>query len=154
MNVFVADEQDESLSSEPLRALAVNVLEAEGLPDGTEMSLVLVGVDDMSRYNERFMNRRGPTDVLAFPLEHLHPGKRPALEPNGPPLNLGDVFVCPRVVRSNAVAAGVPFPDELSLIVVHGILHLLGYDHFEDDEAATMEARETELLARVGRTRP
>ncbi|MEE8330251.1 MAG: rRNA maturation RNase YbeY [Acidimicrobiia bacterium] len=154
MNVFVADEQEEPLESEPLRSLAVNVLEAEGFPEGTEVSLVLVGVDDMQRYNERFMDRNGPTDVLAFPLEHLHPGKSPALSPNGPPLNLGDVFVCPKVVMANAAAAGVPFSDELYLMVVHGILHLLGYDHFEDDQAAAMEARETELLASVGRTRP
>ena len=154
MNVFLADEQDEPLEPEPLRALAVSVLEAEGIPEGTEMSLVLVGADDMQRYNERFMNRKGPTDVLAFPLEHLHPGQRPALQPNGPPLNLGDVFICPQIVGANAAAAGVPFPDELFLMVVHGILHLLGYDHFEDDQAAAMEAREAVLLASVGRTRP
>jgi probable rRNA maturation factor len=86
--------------------------------------------------------------VLAFPLEHLHPGQRPALSPNGPPLNLGDVFVCPAVVRDNAAAAGVGFLDEMSLMVVHGLLHLLGYDHFDDDEAELMEARETELLSR------
>jgi probable rRNA maturation factor len=154
MNIFLADEQGEPLESGSLRSLAADVLEAEGIPAGTEMSLVLVDIDDMQRYNERFMNREGPTDVLAFPLEHLHPGQRLALEPNGPPLNLGDVFVCPRVVRANADAAGVPFADELSLMVVHGVLHLLGYDHFDDEEAATMEAREVELLARVGRTRP
>lgn len=154
MNIFLADEQDEPLESGSLRTLAADVLEAEGVPAGTEMSLVLVGVGDMQRYNERFMDREGPTDVLAFPLEHLHPGQPPAIEPNGPPLNLGDVFVCPRVVRANADAAGVPFADELSLMVVHGVLHLLGYDHFDDEEAAAMEAREAELLARVGRTRP
>ena len=154
MNIFLADEQDEPLESGSLRALAADVLEAEGIPVGTEMSLVLVDIDDIQRYNERFMNREGPTDVLTFPLEHLHPGERPALEPNGPPLNLGDVFVCPKVVRANADAAGVPFADELSLIVVHGVLHLLGYDHYDDEEAAVMEAREAELLAWVGRTRP
>ena len=154
MNVFLADEQDEPISSGLLRSLAVGVLEAEGVPEGTEMSLVLVGVDEMQQYNERFMGRHGATDVLAFPLEHLHPGQRPALEPNGPPLNLGDVFICPRVVRSNASGAGVPFGDELSLMVVHGILHLLGYDHFDDSEAAAMEAREAELLAKAGRIRP
>jgi probable rRNA maturation factor len=154
MNIFLADEQDEPLDSAPLISLAADVLRAEGIPSGTEMSLVLVDIGNMQRYNERFMNREGPTDVLAFPLEHLHPGQRPAMEPNGPPLNLGDVFVCPQVIRANADAAGVPFADELALMVVHGVLHLLGYDHFDDEEAATMEAREAELLAGVGRTRP
>lgn len=154
MNVFFADEQDENLEPEPLRSLAESVLKAEDLPEGTELSMVLVDVDDMQRYNERFMNRKGPTDVLAFPLEHLHPGRRPALAPNGPPLNLGDVFICPKVVRDNAAGAGVSFEDELSLMVVHGILHLLGYDHMDDGQAAEMEAREAELLALAGRFRP
>ncbi len=124
------------------------------MPEDTELALVLVGPGEMAVYNERFMEQRGATDVLAFPLEHLHPGELPATEPNGPPVNLGDVFVCPAVVRRNADAAGVAFEDELALIVVHGILHLLGYDHVEDDEAALMEARERELLAQAGRRRP
>lgn len=154
MNVFLADEQDEPIEPEPLRSLALDVLAAEDLPSETEVSVVFVGPDEMQRYNERFMKREGPTDVLAFPLEHLHPGRRVAVTPNGPPLNLGDVFICPLVVRDNASAAGVSYEDELSLMVVHGILHLLGYDHFDDQEAATMERREAELLARAGRRRP
>ena len=154
MNVFLADEQDEPLEPEPLRKLALDVLAAEDLPVGTEVSVVFVGTDEMQRYNERFMKRQGPTDVLAFPLEHLHPGQRVAVTPNGPPLNLGDVFICPQVVKDNATSAGVKYDDELSLMVVHGILHLLGYDHFDDREAASMERREAELLARAGRRRP
>ena len=154
MNVFLADEQDEPLEPEPLRALALEVLAAEDLPSGTEVSVVLVGPEEMRRYNERFMKREGPTDVLAFPLEHLHPGQRVAVSPNGPPLNLGDVFICPKVVKENAGIAGVDYSDELSLMVVHGILHLLGYDHFDDREAEAMERREAELLARSGRRRP
>ena len=154
MNVFLADEQDEPLEPESLRKLALDVLAAEDLPDGTEVSVVFVGSDEMQRYNERFMKRQGPTDVLAFPLEHLHPGQRVVVTPNGPPLNLGDVFICPQVVRTNASSAGVDYDDELSLMVVHGILHLLGYDHFDDHEAASMERREAELLARSGRRRP
>ena len=73
------------------------------------------------------------------------------IAPNGPPAL---PVVVEFFLRANADAAGVPFADELSLMVVHGVLHLLGYDHFDDEEAATMEAREMELLARVGRTRP
>ena len=154
MNVFLADEQDEPLEPEPLRNLALDVMAAEDLPADTEVSMVFAGVEVMQRYNERFMKREGPTDVLAFPLEHLHPGQQVAVSPNGPPLNLGDVFICPRVVKDNASAAGVSYDDELSLMVVHGLLHLLGYDHFDDQEAEAMERREAELLARAGRSRP
>ena len=74
--------------------------------------------------------------------------------PDGPPLNLGDVIICPTVVASNAASAEVEFDDELALMVVHGLLHLLGYDHHEDEEAERMEARERTLLSAVGRIRP
>lgn len=149
MNVFFADEQDHPLDTEPLRSIAAGVLEEEGFPPETEVAVVLVGPKEMADYNERFMNRRGPTDVLAFPLEEFQPGRPPVAEPNGPPLNLGDVFVCPFVVRDNSEAAGVAFEDEMALMVVHGLLHLLGYDHTRDEDAERMELRERRLLRLV-----
>lgn len=151
MSVFLADEQDESLDPQPLRALADQVLSAEGLAPGTELAVMLVGEDEMTGYNERFMKRKGPTDVLAFPLEDAVPGRPPVSSIDGGPLNLGDVFICPTVVRRNATEAEVPFEDEMELMVVHGILHVLGYDHTNDGEAVAMEDRERELLGLVGR---
>jgi probable rRNA maturation factor len=74
--------------------------------------------------------------------------------PGGPPIELGDVFIAPSVVRDNAIRHEAPFEDELSLMVVHGLLHLLGWDHEVEDDAIRMEARESELLARIGRVRP
>jgi probable rRNA maturation factor len=74
--------------------------------------------------------------------------------PGGPPIELGDVFIAPSVVRDNAQRSGARFEDELALMVVHGLLHLLGWDHEVDDKATRMEARESELLARIGRVRP
>jgi probable rRNA maturation factor len=149
VNVFFADEQDHPLGAEPVRKIAAGVLEEEGLPPETEVAVVLVGPKEMADYNERFMNRRGPTDVLAFPLEEFRPGRPPVTEPNGPPLNLGDVFICPSVVRDNSEAAGVAFDDEMALMVVHGLLHLLGYDHTRDEDAERMELRERRLLELV-----
>ncbi len=107
----------------------------------------------MAHYNERFLNRSGPTDVLAFPLEELRPGRVPSSEVNGPPLNVGDVVIAPEYVRRQARDMGVAVEDELALMVVHGMLHLLGYDHQDDKGAAAMERRERELLAVVGRQR-
>jgi metalloprotein, YbeY/UPF0054 family len=69
-------------------------------------------------------------------------------------VGLGDVFIAPTVVRRNAAARGVAYEDELALMVVHGLLHLLGWDHTAEEEAKRMEALEGELLARVGRVRP
>ncbi len=147
MNVFLADEQDEPVSATELRALAESVLVAEGLPDDTEVGLVLVGEDQMAGINGRFLQREGATDVLALPLEDLEPGRPPADVPGGPPVNLGDVYICPAYVKRQAEREGVAYETEMALMVVHGILHLLGYDHELDAEAEAMESRERDLLA-------
>lgn len=154
MNVFLADEQDDPLDSEPLRRLAEMVLREEQFPIDTEVTLLFVGEEQIATYNERFMQRHGATDVLAFPVEHLKPGMVPDRRPGGPPLNIGDVVIAPSIVRAQAEAAGVPFDEELSLLVVHGLLHLLGYDHQDDVDAEEMEDRERQLLELIGRRRP
>lgn len=154
MNIFLADEQDEPLSIDTLTRLAELVLESEGLDDATEMTLMLVTDDVIAGYNQQFMEREGPTDVLAFPLEHATPGSPPQRALNGPPLNLGDVIISPAYVGRQAASNGTDSLDELALMVVHGTLHLLGYDHPDDSTAEAMERRERDLLAKVGRKRP
>lgn len=150
MNVFLADEQDEKFRAEPIVGIAERVLAAERMPTGTQVSIVLVGEDEMAGYNARFMDRSGPTDVLAFPLEKLIPGQAPVSLPGGPPVNLGDIFICPTVVRRQADEFGVTLDHELALIVTHGLLHLLGYDHSEEPQASLMRRRERDLLAAEG----
>ena len=154
MNVFFADEQDEPLPADDLRRMAEVVMEEEGLPASSEVTILAVADDQMADYNERFMSRPGPTDVLAFPLEQLEPGRVPRPPVNGPPLNLGDVIIAPAYIQKQASDREVTFDDELALMVTHGILHLLGYDHIEEVEARAMEHREAQILRRVGRTRP
>jgi probable rRNA maturation factor len=149
----MADEQGEPVDLEQLRGLAELVLREEGYPGETELTLLLVNEDEMSSYNERFLNRSGPTDVLAFPVEELVPGVAPDPDPNGPPLMIGDVIVAPAYVGRQAAENESSFEDEMALMVTHGILHLLGYDHLDDDDAERMERRETELLSMVGKTR-
>jgi probable rRNA maturation factor len=153
VNVFLADEQGESVDLEQLKHLAELVLTEEKYPDQTELTLLLVDDREMSAYNQRFLEREGPTDVLAFPVEELVPGLVPDHDPTGPPLLVGDVIIAPAYIRGQATDLDVEFEDEMALMVTHGILHLLGYDHQEDQEAATMERRETEILALVGRAR-
>lgn len=150
MSVFLADEQGETVDLDQLRGLAELVLREEGYPDSTELTLLLVNEDEMSSYNERFLDRSGPTDVLAFPVEELIPGLVPDHDPNGPPLMIGDVIVAPAYVGRQAVEYEVAFDDEMALMVTHGILHLLGYDHLDDQDAELMERRETEVLSLVG----
>ena len=154
MNVLFADEQDEPIVSDELLRLAELVLEAEGLDDETGVALVLIDETQMAELNEAHMGKEGPTDVLSFPIESATPGSPPRRAAGGPPVELGDIFIAPAVVRRNAKRHEVAFEDELALMVVHGLLHLLGWDHEVEDEANRMERRESDLLAGIGRVRP
>lgn len=150
VNVFIADEQsdhiDVAVDVVGLRMLALEVLEAEGCPEETEVSVMLVGDDEMAGYNGRFMDRTGPTDVLSFPIETLTAGQPPLMQMAGPPPMLGDVLLAPSYIRRRAAELSIRFEDEMALLLVHGLLHLLGYDHQSEHDAARMESRERELL--------
>lgn len=154
MIVHLTDEQDDPLESEPLRQAALAAMSAEQLPPDTEVAMTLVDEQAIAELNEAHMGKQGPTDVLSFPLETLAPGVVPQRQHDGPPVLLGDIFICPSVVAANAAREQVPFEDEMALMVVHGLLHLLGYDHIVDAEAEMMEQREREVLAGLGRVRP
>ncbi len=166
-SVFGVDEQDaEAVDVGRWVDLAESVLDAQGVPRRAELSLLFVDETEMADLNERHMASTGPTDVLAFPLEDegLELGRwpdngtsgpdRPALDVDDMPLLLGDVVICPSVAARQAPEhAGTPHhqgrvEDEIALLVVHGILHVLGMDHAEPDETAAMQARERELLER------
>ncbi|MGO9876035.1 MAG: rRNA maturation RNase YbeY [Acidimicrobiia bacterium] len=162
--VFGADEQRDIAVDVPRWVrLAQLVLDEERVierlgPD-TEMSLLFVDPTTIGELNERFLGSSGPTDVLAFPIDDELPpsGRQPdqggrgpgtTSDPSDPPALLGDVVVCPAVASSQAAERGVSPEDELALLVVHGVLHLLDYDHAEPDEGVVMRRREQELLAR------
>ncbi|HZU80214.1 MAG TPA: rRNA maturation RNase YbeY [Acidimicrobiales bacterium] len=164
-DVFVADEQS-VLPVDVVRwgELARNVLAAEGVRDDVEVSLLFVDETTIAELHERFMGKTGPTDVLAFPIddEPLPGGRSPdegGTGPGGPvasdedpvPVLLGDVVVCPSVAERNAAEHEVSVEDEVALLVVHGLLHLLGMDHMETADAERMEQRERELLAKFHR---
>ncbi len=158
--VFGADEQSE-VKVDVLRwvRLARLVLDEERVPEDAEMSVIFVDEQAMTDLNERFLGGAGPTDVLAFPMDDdVAPGGRQPdqggrgpgspSEADDPPTVVGDVVVCPSVAHRQAVEHGHPDADEIALLVVHGVLHLLSYDHAEAGETEAMRARERELLAR------
>ena len=153
MSVFLANEQSMELDTAELRGLAELVLADEGYPPTTEVTILLVEDEEMAGYNHRFLDHTGPTDVLAFPVESLIPGLVPDLDDRGPPLMAGDVVIAPAYVSRQAERLRVPVEDEMALMVTHGVLHLLGYDHESEDDAELMERRERELLAKTGRER-
>jgi len=161
----VADEQhDQPVELTRWHALAENVLAAEGVRGNVELSVLFVDEVAIADLNKRFNSSSGPTDVLAFPIDEepaeggrspdsggSGPGYTPS-EPTELPTLLGDVVICPQVAARNAPDHAGTLEDELALLVVHGILHLLGMDHHEDVEAEAMEKRERELLARYHRS--
>ena len=100
MSFYIADEQREPVDLDSLQQLAEMVLAEEGYPPDTEATLLLVSDDEIASYNDRFMGRSGPTDVLAFPIERLIPGVAPEQNRYGPPLALGDVIVAPSYVQA------------------------------------------------------
>ena len=135
---------DDLVDTERWARLARAVLSDEGVGSG-ELGLRFVDAGAMAELNLAHMGTAGPTDVLAFPIDSVH-GGAPASEPT---VLLGDVVVCPAYA---ARANGSPGPagdpdDELALLVVHGVLHVLGYDHAHEAEAAAMQTREQQLLA-------
>jgi probable rRNA maturation factor len=141
--VVVSDEQtDVDVDVERWSRLAAAVLSAEGA--GGELTLTFVGRDDITELNGEHLGRREPTDVLSFPLDAVGPDE--VNEVGGVPTLLGDVVVCPAVAAAQAPRHAGTVDDELALLVVHGVLHVLGLDHAEPDEAARMRARELALL--------
>jgi probable rRNA maturation factor len=153
VKVFGADEQQAvPVDVERWVALARNVLVAEGVARDAELSLLFVDEDTISGLNRRFMDTDGPTDVLAFPIDDPA-GSDGASSSAREPLLLGDVVVCPAVAERQAPEHAGSYDDELALLVVHGVLHVLGHDHAGLEEAATMQARERELLQRFHQRR-
>jgi probable rRNA maturation factor len=154
MTVLVSDEHPSSgVDPEHLRSLAEAVLSAEGFPPEAEVAITLVDDDEMASWNSRALGKSGPTDVLSFPVETFRPGNVPPTVPEGPPLLVGDVVIAPDYIRRQADQLGMKVDDEMALMVAHGILHLLGYDHQDDADAELMEKRERVILASQGRGR-
>jgi len=141
MPVFLADEQDLEVDADDLIVLADRVLTEQRVPPDMEVALLLVDESTISGLNAKHLGHEGPTDVLAFPIDE--PGESP---PAGPAI-LGDVVLCPAVAHRQAAERGGAPHDELQLLTVHGLLHLLGMDHAEPDEEREMFALTDRLLA-------
>jgi probable rRNA maturation factor len=139
ITVVVGDEQSEaSVDARRWAQLAASVLAAEARTG--ELTLTFVDADEIAALNHEHMGVTGPTDVLSFPLDaDLDPADVAAAV--GPVL-LGDVVVCPAVAAVAAPTHAGTLDDELALLVVHGVLHVLGHDHAEPDETDRMRAAE------------
>lgn len=158
--VFCADEQsDEIVDVERWRLLALAALGAQGVRGWAELSVFFVDEEAISALNREHMGKQGPTDVLAFPVDGIDlrpevngPGAmsrgpdRADPDPDDVPLLLGDVVICPSVARRQFETHAGTFDDEIALLLAHGILHVLGFDHDTPLTTSEMRAREMAIL--------
>lgn len=137
----VSHREPEPLDLLAFERLAGFVLEREDAPAAVELSIAVVEIAEMAELNGVYRDKEGPTDVLSFPCDDPC-----AVVGPDEPVTLGDVVIAPEVAERQAVEYGHTVEEELNLLLVHGVLHLLGYDHEDDADASVMQARERVLL--------
>jgi len=150
MSVEVIDESGLAIDARRTQQLARFVMDRMRVHPLAELCVKAVDEDTICELNEKWMEQEGPTDVLAFPMDELRPGLVNEEPEEGV---LGDLVLCPEVARRQGETAGHGRDAELELLTVHGILHLLGYDHAEPDEEREMFALQATLLSDWRRSR-
>jgi probable rRNA maturation factor len=117
-----------------------------------EISVVLTGDDQVRELNAEYRGKPKPTNVLSFPMAELDDLRKANVA--GPELLLGDIIVARGVCEAESADKGLSIEQHATHLIVHGTLHLLGYDHQDDADAADMEAREVRALSRLGIANP
>ena len=143
MTIEVIDESGHALDVQGLSTLSRFVMDKMRVHPQAELCIKAVDEATIAELNEKWMEKKGPTDVLAFPMDELRPGLVNEELEEG---MLGDLVLCPEVAERQAVTAGHSTEAEIELLTVHGILHLLGYDHAEPDEHREMFGLQAQLL--------
>ena len=143
MSVEINNESGIEVDESRMLRLAAFVLESLHVHPDTELGIMLVDEAAIERLHVQWMDEPGPTDVLSFPMDELRPGRIDAQTPAG---LLGDVVICPQVAEVQAEAAGHDLQQEVSVLLTHGMLHLLGFDHATPDEEAEMFGLQRDLI--------
>jgi probable rRNA maturation factor len=143
MSIEISNETAVEVNTDRVLALASFVRDELKLHPGVDLGIIFVDEEPMTELHVKWMDEPGPTDVLSFPMDELRPGSDLVPSPEGV---LGDIVVCPQVASKQAETAGHPMMNEILLLVTHGILHLVGFDHAEPDEEREMFALQKELL--------
>ncbi|WP_020522265.1 rRNA maturation RNase YbeY [Catelliglobosispora koreensis] len=165
MSIEIANESGADVDADAIVAVARHTLAQMGVNPLVELSVLLVDSAYMAELNHLWMGKDGPTDVLAFPMDESSIDHGPA-EPAAAPTLLGDIVLCPEVAEAQAAKYGSPDPrmrldgaeiikpvdsnynaaDEMTMLTIHGVLHLLGYDHAEPEEEREMFSLQGKLL--------
>lgn len=151
MSVDLNNESGLEVDSPGLVRLATFALDQLRIHPQAELSVLCVDEDTMASYHEKYMGEPGPTDVLSFPMDEL----RPPGDGDEPPIGLlGDIVLCPAVTDRQAREHDRTAAAEAEYLLMHGILHLLGYDHADDDERSEMFGLKDRILAAWAEQRP
>jgi probable rRNA maturation factor len=143
VTIEVLNESGRELDVRHLATLSRFVMDKMRVHPMAELCIKAVDEDTIAELNERWLEKEGPTDVLAFPMDELRPGLVTEEPEEGV---LGDLVLCPAVAERQGAMAGHGTDAELELLTVHGILHLLGYDHAEPEEHKEMFGLQDQLL--------
>ena len=142
--IDINNESGEPVDEKALIRLARFAMDSLGVHPEAELSILLVDENTMATYHEKFMGEPGPTDVLSFPMDELRPG-----QPGGEPVHgiLGDIMLCPTYVERQAEEYGRSFPEEINYLLIHGLLHLLGFTHDQAADQAIMFGLNDQIIA-------
>lgn len=142
--IEVVNESGVDVDEASIAEQARYVLDQLRIHPGAELSVLFADETAMTELHVTWMDEPGPTDVLSFPMDELRIPRADQPEPEG---LLGDIVICPAVATRQAAAAGHPERQEVGILLTHGILHLLGFDHAEPDEERVMFDLQNRLVA-------
>jgi probable rRNA maturation factor len=143
VSIEILNESGTELDVQRLAALSRFVMDRMRVHPQAELCVKAVDEATITELNQRWMDKEGPTDVLAFPMDELRPGLVDEDPEEGV---LGDLVLCPDIAARQGETAGHGTIAEIELLTTHGILHLLGYDHAEPEEHAEMFGLQDEIL--------
>jgi probable rRNA maturation factor len=155
MAIDINNESGTDVDEEALLDVARFALDRMRIHPLSELSIIVVDEEAMAALHVQWMDEPGPTDVMSFPMDELRPGKEDEEPPQG---LLGDIVLCPEVAANQGAANGHSMDAELQLLTVHGVLHVLGYDHEDPEEEREMFGLQKRILddwrAARGKTGP
>jgi probable rRNA maturation factor len=140
MGIEIANNSGIACDEDEIVDVAAFALDKMGIHPDSDLGITLVDEDEITKLHVQWMNLPGPTDVLSFPMDEL----KPFSASDGPGI-IGDIVICPQFAAKQAVSHSTA--DEISLLTVHGVLHLLGFDHVEEEEHKVMFGLQDKTLA-------
>jgi len=140
MGIEIANNSGIACNEDEIVDVAAFALDKMGIHPDSDLSITLVDEDEITKLHIQWMDLPGPTDVLSFPMDEL----KPFSASDGPGI-IGDIVICPQFAAKQAINHSTE--DEISLLTVHGVLHLLGFDHVEEEEHKVMFGLQDKTLA-------